>query len=354
LTSATQPGIHDGPDLRSGPGLKGVVEIPGVGDGVGLVGGVGRQGAHVIEMQRRRLLLAFVELVSEQGLDGAGIGPVCKRAGVSRRTFYEIFEDREACVLAALEAGVQRIIDSVLPAYEHEHKWSARIRAGLLALLECFDEEPGIARLCVVESLRAGPEVSVLRKRILDTLAKTVDEGRNESRRDETLPSLTAQGTVGGALSVIHTRLLEEHHAPLTELARPLTAMIIHPYLGPAAARRELKRPTPPKRATTTHTTNDPFNGLSIRFTYRTALVLATIAKDPRASNRHIAETAGITDEGQTSRLLRRLQQAGLIENHGNGHTKGEANAWTLTKRGEAVQEAISGRTPPRATAWKP
>jgi AcrR family transcriptional regulator len=349
------------PKLRVATGIPvlgglGSVEDGGAGDcvsdgrgarmGSGMAGGVGgsaRQGAHVIEMQQRRLLLAFLELVGEHGLEGAGIGPVCKRAGVSRRTFYEIFEDHEACVLVALDWAVQRVSESVLPAYERERKWSARIRGGLLALLECLDGEPGIARLCIVESLRAGQGVSERRKRILDTLALAVEEGRGESKQREALPPLTAQGVVGGALSVIHGRLLEEDHAPLVELAGPLMAMIVHPYLGPSAARRELDCPLPTTPPPIAHT-KDPFKGLSIRFTYRTALVLATIATDPQASNRHIAEAAGITDEGQTSRLLRRLQQAGLIENHGQGHTKGEPNAWTLTKRGQAIHQAINGQ----------
>jgi AcrR family transcriptional regulator len=304
-------------------------------------------------MQRRRLLLSFVELVGEQGLEGAGIGPVCKRAGVSRRTFYEIFEDREECVSVALEVALEEIAERVFAECRSERKWNGRIRAGLLALLEHFDREPGVARLCVVESLRAGPEVSVLRKRVLDALAEAVDEGREESRRGKVLPPLTAQGVVGGVLSVIHACLLDESDARLIELAGPLMAMIVHPYLGSAAAVRELGRPAPAVQATMVHTAGDPFKGLSIRFTYRTALVLATIATDPRASNRHIAEIAGIADEGQTSRLLRRLQGAGLIENQGDGHTRGEANAWTLTTRGQEVHTAINGQTPSRTTTLK-
>jgi AcrR family transcriptional regulator len=303
----------------------------------------GRRGTHVLEMQRRRLLLAFLELVSEHGLEGAGIGPTCKRAGVSRRTFYEVFADHEACVLAALGEALQRIRERVLPAYEGEREWRPRVRAGLLALLECFDAEPGLARLCVVETLRAGPDVSARRKGILDRLTLAIDEGRRESKQAGTLSPLTAQGVVGGALSVIHARLLEESHAPLVELVNPLMGMIVHPYLGSAAARRELDRPPPEKPAKAVNSPNDPFKDLPIRFTYRTALVLATIASGPGASNRHVADTADIADEGQTSRLLRRLQQAGLIENHNDGHTKGEANAWTLTPRGHAVQTALAG-----------
>ena len=56
-----------------------------------------RQGAHVIEMQRRRLTHAVVEVVGEHGLEAATVGRVCEQAGVSRRTFYELFGDREEC-----------------------------------------------------------------------------------------------------------------------------------------------------------------------------------------------------------------------------------------------------------------
>ncbi len=326
---------------------NGLSQIETIRGGADAANGSGRQGAHVIEMQRRRLLRAFLELVREQGLQGAGIGSMCKRAGVSRRTFYEVFTDHDACVLAALDEALRRICERVLPTYEGERRWRARIRAALIALLECFDAEPGLARLCVVETLRAAPEVSVRRKHVLDTLATVIDGGRGESKQDDALPPLTAQGVVGGALSVIHARLLEETHAQLVELAGPLMAMIVHPYLGPAAARREHERPAPSRPSVTARGLDDPFKDLPIRFTYRTALVLATIAaEDQRGahpSNRHIAINAGIADDGQTSRLLRRLQGAGLIENHGEGHAKGEANAWTLTQRGKAVQEAING-----------
>ena len=93
-----------------------------------LSGAEARQGGHVIEMQRRRLLLAIGEMVAEEGLESASVGRVCKRAGVSRRTFYELFEDREACLLAAFDQAIESIAASVLPAYESEAKWGARMR----------------------------------------------------------------------------------------------------------------------------------------------------------------------------------------------------------------------------------
>jgi AcrR family transcriptional regulator len=302
----------------------------------------GRQGAHVVDMQRRRLLLALTEVVAGEGLDGASIGAICKRAGVSRRTFYEIFEDREACVLAAFDNAVKGIAKSVLGTPQGESKWGTRVRAGLTVLLEYLDSEPALARLCVIETLRAGPEVIESRKRVLDVLISIIEEGRRESRSKHVPPPLTGEGVVGGVMSVVHARLLEEDSRPLVELTNPLMAMIVHPYLGPAAAQRELDRPTPHTQGTIAHGTNDPFKDFPIRITYRTALVLATIARAPHASNRHIAETSGVTDEGQMSRLLTRLQRAGLIQNKGDGQSKGEPNAWTLTARGRAINQILT------------
>ncbi len=303
-----------------------------------------RQGGHVVEMQRRRLLHAMREVLAEVGVEDATVGRISKRGGVSRRTFYEVFDDREECFLAALEQEVERIAAEIGSAYARERKWSARVRAALTVLLEHFDAHPGVARMCVVETLRAGPRVLERRRCLLRVLTATVDEGRAEARHGNDPLPLTAEGVVGGALAVLHARLLEAERGPLVELVNPLTAMIVHPYAGPAAARRELDRAVPKAHvAMVANGAQDPFKGLSIRFTYRTARVLATIAEDSGASNRMIAGSAGISDEGQMSRLLRRLQTAGLIENLGEGHTRGEPNAWWLTQRGEAIHATLAG-----------
>jgi AcrR family transcriptional regulator len=305
-----------------------------------------RQGAHVGEMQRRRLLLAIGELLAEGGIERATVGSISRRAGVSRRTFYEVFEDREECFLAALDQTIERISREVIPAFAHGREWGARIRAALIALLEHLDEHPGAARMCVIETLRAGPAVLERRKRVLGTLIAAVDQGRDETKQDSPLP-LTAEGVVGGALAVVHTRLLEGDGGSLIELANPLTGMILHPYLGSEAARRELDRSLPKRNGSFTGVPTDPFKDLSIRFTYRTARVLATIAAEggpgSYPSNRLIADSSGIRDEGQMSRLLRRLERAGLIENRGEGHVRGEPNAWSLTTRGEVIHATLAG-----------
>jgi AcrR family transcriptional regulator len=311
-----------------------------------------REGAHVVEMQRRRLLLAMRELAGEEGLAKTSVGMVCARSRVSRRTFYELFADCEACFLAAFEHAASEVAETVVVAWEQHGRWQERIWAGLEALLVLFDEQPRLARLCVIEAPKGGPTVLAMRRQWLDTLAAAVDEGRNEARGEGGPPTITAESTVGGALAVIHARLLEASPSPLLGLLPSLTSMIVLPYLGKSASRREAQRPVRPQSTEGKHSIThageqparadtDPFGDLRIRFTYRTARVLKAIAFDPGMSNRQVGEAAGASDQGQISKLLKRLARAGLVENGGAGPGSGDPNTWRLTSRGEAVQKAL-------------
>jgi DNA-binding MarR family transcriptional regulator len=89
----------------------------------------------------------------------------------------------------------------------------------------------------------------------------------------------------------------------------------------------------------------DPLRDLDMRLTYRTVRVLIAISAHPAASNRKIADTAGISDQGQISKLLLRLHNLGLIHNEGDGPAKGEPNAWQLTPKGQEVEQAIREQT---------
>jgi AcrR family transcriptional regulator len=295
-----------------------------------------------------RILAAMADVASERGAGSVTVARVVARAGVSRRTFYDLFADREECFLAAFEEAIGRVGAQVIDAYEHETVWREQVRAGLWALLEWLDEEPALAKLLVVESLAAGPRALELRARVVRALVQAVDGGREVApKRAAPLPPLTAEGVVGAVLSVIHTRLSESKAKPLTSLLGELMSVIVLPYLGQAAAQKELSKPAPKLKTKATQASRDPLDGLDMRITYRTVRVLMTIAANPDASNRRIAAEAGIGDQGQVSKLLARLEHLGLIHNKGIGPIKGAPNAWALTTRGEQVEQAISMQTAP-------
>jgi AcrR family transcriptional regulator len=311
--------------------------------------------ARVSEIQQARMVAAMVEIASERGLADATVARVVARAGVSRRTFYELFEDREDCFLAAFDEGVAQASRYVLDAYDPNAKWVRRIRAALIALLSSLDAERGLGDLLIVESLGAGPRAIERRRRVLAGITAEVESGRHEGKAANEPPPLTAEGIVGGVLSVIHARMAArvpaaggeprgaEDERPLVELTNPLMAMIVLPYLGPVAARNELGRSAPKPHTPAVNWGGDPLRDLGMRLTYRTVRVLLSIAAAPGSSNREIGQAAGIADQGQISKLLRRLEGLGLVRNAGLAPRKGAPNAWTLTEKGVEVQRAMSG-----------
>jgi len=311
----------------------------------------------VAELQKARLLTAMVQEVSERGAANVSVGHVVGRSGVSRRTFYEIFNDREDCFLAAFDEALHNAAAVVVPAYGTGGAWQTRVRAGLTALLGFLDRDRAAARLLIVESLGAGHQALERRRQVTVDLVGVLELGRIEGSAKLDPPALTAEAIVGGLLSVLHGRLVGGSdpetrttdgrglagESSLLELAGPLMGMIVLPYLGPVAARKEIERPTPKATGTGPILRSDPLQDLPMRLTYRTMRVLVSVAENPGSSNRTIGEHAGIADQGQASKLLARLHKLELIENRGGDPARGEANAWVLTMTGQQVHDSIAG-----------
>lgn len=313
----------------------------------------GMPRGQVTEIQRARMLAATVEAVEDVGYARLTVAQVIGRARVSRKTFYDLFDDREDCFLAAFDQAAGQLGDLVSEAYLAVEGWREGVRAGLLALLRFMDEEPGLARMCIVDALGAGPRVLARRAEILEQARSVVDQGRASSgarvaRATEESPELTAEGVVGAVFAVLHTRLLARGREPFSALLGPLMSMIVLPYLGPRAASQELTREPPApvrrRRRTQPRGARDPLEGLEMRLTYRTVRVLTFIGEHSAASNREIAEGAGIADQGQISKLLARLERLELVRNTGDGQIKGASNAWHLTERGARVERATRPR----------
>jgi AcrR family transcriptional regulator len=323
----------------------------------------------VSEIQRSRLLAGALAAVREEGYAGVMVAHITARAQVSRRTFYELFENREAC-LAALVDEILALIEAQLRQADLKGLgWRERVRGGLWVILSFLDREPTLARMLVVEALRGGEQLQARREQTFERLAGIVDEGRESggSRAGDCSP-LTAEGLVGAAFGIVYLRVAREGRdtregrgrresgerrgasEPLSGLLGELMGMIVLPYQGPATARSERTRtqpPTPvlgvvPAPSVLGLADRDPLRALPMRITYRTARVLACIERDPGVSNREVADHAGIKDQGQISKLLARLEHLGLTRNTGEGaRTKGEPNAWQLTPLGEQVAQRL-------------
>jgi DNA-binding MarR family transcriptional regulator len=217
-----------------------------------------------------------------------------------------------------------------------------------------LDREPVVRRLVFVDALAAGPRVLACRARVLEQLADVVDGGRVNAKTPGRLPGLVAEGVVGATFGVIHARLLELRPEPLVGLLGQLMAMIVLPYRGSAAAARELERPSPRMPARGTRGDSSfvrPLGAASpvdYRLTARARIALAAVARRPGLNNREVSNAIGLADQGQISRMMKRLAEQGLVEN-AQTHTKRLARAWRPTAEGEAVIDTHRGERGGRA-----
>jgi AcrR family transcriptional regulator len=351
-----------------GLGVGGDVRVDGgVRAGGPVVGGGGVPGRERLgEIQRARILAAMTELVRERGVSAVTVAHVVSRSGVSRRTFYDLFEDREDGLLAVFGQALERTAAVVIPAYraaveERGGVWEERIRAGLGALLEFFDEEPALGGLCVVDALAAERSVLERRARVVKTLIEMVHQGgaalgdkRSREANAAGAPSvgsrpqrIVAEGVVGAVLAVIYARLCESSPRPLIGLQNKLMSIIVLPYRGSEVAALELGRPTPRARKRSV-ARSDPLRELDMRLTYRTVRVLLAISqlseRGASPSSREVADASDVSDQGQISKLLWRLEHLGLIANSSHQHQRGEPNAWALTPKGREVEQAVHAK----------
>jgi AcrR family transcriptional regulator len=192
--------------------------------------------------QRRRIVAAMAEIAAEHGEESVTVGRVVELADVPKEAFYEHFDDHSDCLSAVLDEFVSVLAERMQTAGRGGDTWQERTRAGLLELLEFLDANPQLARVCVAEAVTGSRRRRGRRGELLEQVVPILDEGRALAPADNQPPEGAALSVIGGTLGMIHARLLGSEQQPLIDLLNPLMGMVVLPYLGEAAALRELTR----------------------------------------------------------------------------------------------------------------
>jgi AcrR family transcriptional regulator len=193
----------------------------------------------IARSQRERLLEAAVRVVAAKGYGATTVADLTRGAGISRTTFYELFEDKEACFLAAYDGAVDALVRRVGAAYEAEEGWPRRARAGLAALLEALASEPDVARLALIDVGAAGPAAQRRYRAALQRLTPFFEEGRDFAPGGRNLPANTSRMAIGAVAGLISDELAEERAEDLPNLLSEVLFATLVPYIGPEAAARE-------------------------------------------------------------------------------------------------------------------
>jgi AcrR family transcriptional regulator len=194
----------------------------------------------VARSQRDRLLEAAIRVVAAKGYASTTVADLTREAGVSRTTFYELFEDKGACFLAAYDNAVNALLRRVAAAYESEERWPERARAGLEALLEALAEEPGLARLALVDIGSAGPAAQRRYRAAVQRLTPLFDEGRDFAPAGRNLPANTSRMAIGAVTGLISDELVAGRAEQLPGLLSDVLFATLVPYIGPEAAAGEV------------------------------------------------------------------------------------------------------------------
>jgi AcrR family transcriptional regulator len=204
------------------------------------------RGSHGLERnvveasQRARLLEAVGRAVADKGYAAATIDDLVRGAGVSKKTFYEHFADKEGCFLAAYEAAADELFRRVLEAHGTSHDWLERTRAGIAAYLRWLAAEPALARVFLIEVAAAGPRAARARERLRDRYAVLLRELQEEARADipslPILPEEVFHAAVAAVDELVVRRIRESSAESLPELEPILLYLQVALLAGPQVA----------------------------------------------------------------------------------------------------------------------
>ncbi len=189
----------------------------------------------VADDQRRRILSAVPRAFAEHGYGGMTVRHVIEPAGVSRRTFYDLYAGLVDAFVAAHEEILALLCARVDAACGGGPDWPGRVRAGLLAALDLAVAEPLRVLLLVAEPCTAGPRPGYCHDLLVERIAPRLHEGRPEAKAN-LFPTLE-EALIGGVAATVAGRLRSGRAASLPGLAPQLVELVLTPYLGPAEAR---------------------------------------------------------------------------------------------------------------------
>jgi AcrR family transcriptional regulator len=195
----------------------------------------------VARSQRERLVAAAVRVTAARGYEATTVADILEEAGVGRESFYELFDDKLDCLLAAHRVLIDHLEASVRAAYAEPGPWVDRVRDALAATLEWFARDPPAARFTLIELTAVGP-VSWLRfQENYGRFIKLIDEGLDEAGPGPDFAQATSLA-VAATLARVYEEVVLDRTAELPALLPELTYELLVPFLGEESARVEQRR----------------------------------------------------------------------------------------------------------------
>jgi len=191
----------------------------------------------VRRVQRERMLKAMTEVVARDGYADTTVRKLLAQAGLSRRTYYDLWEDKEDCYLDAYGEIAGQLTARATAGFERGETPRDRVRFAVEEIASFCIDEPDAACACIVEGLAAGQAARLKRSELIEAIAATIAPALAELRPDGPNPELTARATVGGILELLYGPLARRDVAALRSLAEQIGELpILLPMGSPTAS----------------------------------------------------------------------------------------------------------------------
>lgn len=203
---------------------------------------VGRHGlprAVVARNQRLRAVGAMLNLLPRNGYYGTSIGDLTKGAGISRAAFYEQFEGKEGCFLAAYDIVAGWLCGRVEESIAGETEWVDRVRVGVGEALRLLAANAEIAHLIAIEAQRAGRAARQRHQASIAHLAELLRRGRPDRAES---PRELDEMLLGGAFSHVALYVEAGRTEQLPRTAPELVRYLLAPFLRPEQTQRIAER----------------------------------------------------------------------------------------------------------------
>jgi AcrR family transcriptional regulator len=185
----------------------------------------------VLTSQHQRMIEAMAAAVARKGYAGTTVGDVVADAGVSRKTFYEHFSDKEECFLAAFDAGVDALLEGIVAAQPEEDSWRGVLRARVRGYLGVLAARPGFARTLLIEVYVAGPRALDRQQRVQARFEELLASLHAETRREypdlPVPPDVVWTAAVGAVNEVVSQQVRQGDEDRLPELEDDLVRILV-------------------------------------------------------------------------------------------------------------------------------
>jgi AcrR family transcriptional regulator len=186
--------------------------------------------------QRERLLAAVVRVTATKGYESTTVGDILGEAGVGRESFYELFDDKLDCMLAAHKILVDSLVEKVGDVYHADGPWPPRVRDALRVILDWFAADPETARFLMVEVSAIGPAFRPIFQTEFKRFTKFFEDGIDKSEVDPQLDGATGLA-VGAMMARVYEEVVLGRTAELPGLLPELTYNLLVPCVGEKQAR---------------------------------------------------------------------------------------------------------------------